>query len=64
VTVGNLTTMEFDVPAPDLGKIIAAWDDWERGDESPGRVMATMKTAGLPQILRQLADSGWVPTAS
>jgi len=56
--------MEFDVPAPDLAKIIAAWDDWERGDESPGRVMATMKTAGLPQILRQLVDSGWVPTAS
>jgi hypothetical protein len=56
--------MEFDVPAPDLGKIIAAWEDWERGDESPGRVMATMKTAGLAQILQQLVASGWVPTAS
>lgn len=56
--------MEFEAPAPDLAKIIAAWDEWERGDESPGRVLANMKTAGLAQILRQLSDSGWVPTAS
>jgi hypothetical protein len=56
--------MSFDTPPPDLAKLIAAWDEWERGDESPGRVMAKMKTAGLPAVLAQLRDSGWTPSAS
>ena len=30
--------------------------DWERGQESPGRVMANLKTAGLPLLLQQLVD--------
>ena len=51
--------MSFEPPAPDLEKIIAAWEEWERGDESPGRVMANLKTAGLDTVLRQLVDSGW-----
>lgn len=55
--------MAFERPSPDLDKIIAAWDEWERGDETPGKVLAAMKTAGLDQILRQLAASGWTPTA-
>jgi hypothetical protein len=55
--------MEFEAPAPDLAKIIAAWDDWERGEEAPGRVLANMKTAGFATILKQLTDSGWAPTA-
>jgi hypothetical protein len=55
--------MSFDPPAPDLAKLIAAWDTWERGEESPGKVLANLKTAGLPRVLRQLADSGWSPSA-
>lgn len=55
--------MSFEPPAPDLQKLISAWDEWERGEETPGRVLANMKTAGLPQVLRQLADSGWLPSA-
>lgn len=53
--------MTFEQPAPDLAKIRAAWEDWENGEESPGKVLTTMKTAGFPEILRQLADSGWSP---
>ncbi len=55
--------MAFEAPAPDLSKLIAAWEEWEAGEQSPGKVLANMKTAGLPQVLRQLVDSGWVPTA-
>ena len=55
--------MAFDVPSPDLSKLIAAWQEWERGEQTPGRVMATMKTAGLGQVLQQLVDSGWTPAA-
>ena len=54
--------MAFETPAPDLTKIISAWEEWEAGEQSPGRVLASMKTAGLPQVLRQLAESGWTPT--
>ena len=55
--------MAFEAPAPDLTKLISAWEEWEAGEQSPGRVLANMKTAGLPQVLRQLVESGWTPTA-
>lgn len=55
--------MAFETPAPDITKLISAWEEWEAGEQSPGRVLANMKTAGLPQVLRQLAESGWTPTA-
>jgi hypothetical protein len=29
----------------------------------PGKVLANMKTAGLAEILRELRDSGWKPSA-
>jgi hypothetical protein len=54
--------MAFEAPAPDLQKLISAWEEWERGDQQPGRVLANMKTAGLPQVLQQLLASGWTPT--
>jgi hypothetical protein len=55
--------MAFEAPAPDLNKLISAWEEWEAGEQSPGKVLANMKTAGLPQVLRQLVESGWSPTA-
>lgn len=54
----------FEIPPPDLAKLIAAWDEWERGDESPGKVLSKLKTAGLPVVLAQLRDSGWAPSAA
>ena len=53
--------MSFEAPAPDLGKLITAWEEWEAGEQTPGKVLATMKTAGLATILHQLAASGWSP---
>jgi hypothetical protein len=55
--------MAFDTPAPDLNKLITAWEEWERGEESPGKVLSKLKTAGLPAVLAQLRESGWTPTA-
>jgi hypothetical protein len=55
--------MTFDKPAPDLAKITAAWDKWEKGEEQPGRTLASLKTAGLDVIIKQLVESGWKPTA-
>ncbi|MGB3735428.1 MAG: hypothetical protein WA964_10770 [Ilumatobacter sp.] len=56
--------MSFEQPAPDLTKIIAAWEEFEKGEEAPGRVLANMKTAGLPTVLAELTASGWTPSES
>lgn len=56
--------MSFEVPPPDLNKLIVAWDAFEAGEETPGRVLANLKTAGLPQVLRELVDTGWTPSAA
>ena len=53
--------MTFEQPAPDLTKIRAAWERWEQGEETPGKVLADMKTAGLATVLDQLAEQGWTP---
>ncbi|MBM3805398.1 MAG: hypothetical protein FJW19_01960 [Actinobacteria bacterium] len=53
--------MSFEAPAPDIKKILAAWESWERGEEQPGRTLASMKTAGLAVVLQDLAARGWVP---
>lgn len=55
--------MAFDQPAPDMEKIHLAWQAWERGEEQPGKTLATMKTAGLADVLNQLLASGWKPSA-
>ena len=51
----------FEQPAPDLTKLIAAWEEFERGEQAPGKVLANLKTAGMAKVLVQLRDSGWVP---
>lgn len=56
--------MSFEPPAPDLTKLLAAWEAFERGEETPGRVLANLKTAGLATVLAELVDSGWTPSGS
>ena len=53
--------MSFEPPVPDIAKLREAWEEWERGEETPGRVLANLKTAGMPGLLAQLAESGWSP---
>lgn len=55
--------MPFEQPAPDLQKLLHAWEEWERGEQSPGRVLANLKTAGLAPVLLELVASGWTPSA-
>jgi len=51
--------MAFERPAPDLTKLLAAWEEFERGEQPPGKVLANLKTAGLAEVLNQLVASGW-----
>lgn len=61
--VTSLTGMSFEPPLPDLAKMLTAWEEWERGEQAPGKVLANLKTAGFHTVLRSLIDSGWTPSA-
>lgn len=53
----------MDRPPPNPVKLLSAWMEWERGESTPGRVMADMKTAGLRDILERLAAETPEPQA-
>ena len=55
--------MSFERPAPDLKKLLAAWEGFERGEQPPGKGLADLKKAGLADVLEQLIASGWSPVA-
>jgi hypothetical protein len=48
----------MDRPLPDPAKLLHEWMEWERGEATPGRVMANLKTAGLRDLLEQLVANG------
>ncbi len=45
----------WEKPAPDPAKLLASWNEWERGETTPGQVLANLKKGGLPELLAQLA---------
>ena len=48
----------MDTPPPDLERLLAQWMEWERGDVTPGRAMANLKTGGLRDVLERLVSAG------
>ncbi len=56
---GSLAAVE--VPAPDASKLLVSWMEWERGDVTPGRVMANLKTGGLRELLESLSSKSGAP---
>jgi hypothetical protein len=48
----------MDRPPPDPAKLLQTWMEWERGELPPGRVMASLKTGGLRDLLEE-----WVAVA-
>lgn len=49
---------EFPKPAPNPAKLLSSWMEWETGEETPGRVIANLKTDGLRELLEQLVADG------
>jgi hypothetical protein len=43
--------MPIERPRPDAAKLLSIWMQWEKGESTPGRVMADLKTAGLREFL-------------
>lgn len=48
----------MEIPPADPAKLLQSWMEWERGEVTPGRVMANLKTGGLRQLLEDLAMAG------
>lgn len=44
----------MDRPPADPAKLLASWMEWEKGETTPGRVMADLKTGGLREVLEHL----------
>ena len=44
-------------PTPSPTKLLNQWMEWERGDETPGRVMANLKIGGLRELLEAWSKS-------
>ncbi len=43
-------------PPPDPAKLYDYWMEWERGETPPGKTLANLKTHGMADILRELAE--------
>jgi hypothetical protein len=52
----------MDRPSPDPAKLLEAWMEWEHGDVTPGRVMATLKTGGLRDLLEAAVAGSAAPS--
>jgi hypothetical protein len=48
----------METPPPDPAKLLATWMEWERGETTPGRVMSTLKTGGMRDLLEALVAAG------
>jgi hypothetical protein len=47
--------MAFEPPRPDASKLLTFWMEWERGETTPGRTLANLKTGGMKELLESLA---------
>ena len=45
----------MEIPRPEPDKLLQLWMEWERGDVTPGRAMANLKTGGLRNLLEELS---------
>ncbi|NLD76293.1 MAG: hypothetical protein GX643_06470 [Acidimicrobiales bacterium] len=54
-------------PPADPVKLLAKWMEWEKGDVTPGRLLADLKTGGLRDVLEHLAaeaEAGSAPSVA
>jgi hypothetical protein len=42
-------------PIPDPSTLLSIWMEWEKGDMTPGKVLADLKKAGMRDLLDSLA---------
>ena len=47
----------METSTPDAAKLLAQWQEWERGETPPGKVLSNLKNGGLAELLAGLAGS-------
>ena len=53
--------MPFTPPKADVTKLLASWMEWEKGETTPGRTLANLKTAGMKELLESLLEAAVSP---
>ena len=53
----------MEKPPTDPQKLLEHWMEWEKGEQTPGRVLANLKTGGLREVLEELAARTAEPSA-
>ncbi len=48
----------MEKPVPDPQKLLNQWQEWERGETPPGKVISNLKTSGMRELLESLVESG------
>jgi len=48
----------MEKPPPDPIKLLAQWEEWERGDTPPGKVISNLKASGMRELLESLVAPG------
>ena len=44
------------MPTPDPAKLLGYWEEWEKGETPPGKVLSNLKTGGMPDLLKSLLE--------
>ena len=47
----------MDKPTPDPAKLLGYWEEWERGETPPGKVLSNLKTGGVNVTRRRTGTS-------
>jgi hypothetical protein len=50
-------------PPPDPAKLLAFWQEWEKGETPPGRTLSNLKTGGMVELLEAMVE-GSTPASS
>ena len=53
----------MEMPPPEPAKLLAFWEEWERGETPPGRTLANLKTHGQIDIVLLLITVALMATA-
>jgi hypothetical protein len=44
-------------PPPEPAALLKTWMEWEKGENTPGKVLADLKRGGMRELLENLASA-------
>ena len=55
--MGTTTVFPMETPPPDPEALFATWMEWERGESTPGKVLADLKRGGMRELLEAAVEA-------